>query len=57
MSSFFWVRSMVRDVVRRTMLFEFDRTRQSLRAKHGDGPETMAMPGHHHNLSRMWAEL
>jgi PKHD-type hydroxylase len=56
-SSFFWLQSMVRDVVQRTALFEFDRNLQSLRAKHGDGPETTAMLGHYHNLLRMWAEL
>lgn len=55
--SFFWTQSMVRDDARRSMLFELDRTIQSLRGRHGDGEETVALTGHYHNLVRMWAEM
>jgi PKHD-type hydroxylase len=55
-ASFLWVQSMVRDDGRRAMLFELDTTIQALRGKHGDGPETVALTGHYHNLLRMWAE-
>ena len=56
-ASFLWVQSMVRDDWKRAMLFELDTNIQALRAKHGDGPETVALTGHYHNLLRMWAEV
>ncbi|WP_075792598.1 Fe2+-dependent dioxygenase [Massilia putida] len=55
-ASFLWVQSMVRDDWKRAMLFELDTTIQALRARHGDGPELVALTGHYHNLLRMWAE-
>jgi PKHD-type hydroxylase len=54
--SFFWVQSMVRDDARRAMLFELDRTIESLRARIGDCAETVALTSHYHNLLRQWAE-
>jgi PKHD-type hydroxylase len=55
-ASFLWVQSMVRDDWKRAMLFDLDTNIQALRAKHGDGPELVALTGHYHNLLRMWAE-
>jgi PKHD-type hydroxylase len=55
-ASFLWVQSMVRDDWKRSMLYELDTHIQALRAQHGDGPETVGLTGHYHNLLRMWAE-
>ena len=55
-ASFLWVQSMVRDDWKRAMLYELDANIQSLRAKHGDGPELVGLAGHYHNLLRQWAE-
>lgn len=54
--AFFWTQSMIRDDGQRSMLFELDTTIQSLRAKYGDGDETVALTAHYHNLMRRWAE-
>jgi PKHD-type hydroxylase len=54
--SFFWTQSMVRDDMRRSMLFELDQNIQSLRARFGDGPELVGITGHYHNLLRQWSE-
>ena len=55
-ASFLWVQSMVRDDWKRAMLYELDANIQSLRSKHGDGPELVGLTGHYHNLLRQWAE-
>lgn len=55
--SFFWLQSMVRDVGRRTLLFDMDQAIQKLRARLGDCDETLALSGHYHNLLRMWSEV
>ncbi len=55
--AFFWLQSMVRDNHRRGLLFALDQSIQSLRARHGDSPETVALAGHYHNLLRMWTEV
>jgi PKHD-type hydroxylase len=54
--SFFWLQSLVRDNHQRGMLFELDQNIQTLRAKLGDTPETVALTGHYHNLLRLWSE-
>ncbi|KQQ30953.1 PKHD-type hydroxylase [Duganella sp. Leaf126] len=54
--SFFWTQSMVRDDLRRAMLFELDQNIQSLRARLGDCPELVGLTGHYHNLLRQWSE-
>ncbi|MFK3736516.1 Fe2+-dependent dioxygenase [Massilia sp. TN1-12] len=56
-ASFLWVQSMVRDDWQRSMLYELDANIQSLRGKHGDGPELVGLTGHYHNLLRQWAEV
>jgi PKHD-type hydroxylase len=55
--SFFWSQSMVRDDARRAMLYELDRTIQTLRARHGESDEALALTNHYHNLLRLWAEV
>ena len=47
---------MIRDDARRAMLFDLDRTIESLRARIGDCEETVALTAHYHNLLRQWAE-
>ena len=54
--SFFWTQSMIRDDTRRSMLYELDRTIESLRTRLGDCQETVALTAHYHNLLRQWAE-
>jgi PKHD-type hydroxylase len=56
-ASFFWVQSMVRSDWHRHLLFDLDQNIQSLRAKHGDVAETIALTSHYHNLLRLWSEV
>lgn len=55
--SFFWLQSMVRDDMQRSMLFDLDQTIQRLRARDGDKDEVVSLTSHYHNLLRMWAEV
>lgn len=55
--SFFWTQSMVKDNQQRSMLFNLDRTIQTLRQQIGDTHEVLSLTGHYHNLLRQWAEL
>ena len=48
---------MVRDDARRSLLFDMDRAISSLRARVGDGEETVMLTANYHNLLRMWTEL
>lgn len=57
LAAFFWSQSMVRDDMRRSMLYELDRTIQSLRARLGEVEDTVALTGHYHNLLRQWVEV
>ena len=61
-SSFFWIQSMVRDDLKRTLLLDLDTAIQRLAA----GPEahapevkasTVQLTGVYHNLLRQWAEM
>lgn len=54
--AFFWTQSLIRDDARRTMLYEMDQAIDSLRQRHGDCPETVALACQYHNLLRMWGE-
>lgn len=56
-ASFFWTQSMVRDDAKRTLLFDMDRAISSLRARLGDGEETVMLTANYHNLLRMWTEV
>ena len=55
-ASFFWLQSLIRDDGARSLLFDMDKSIQSLRARHGDGEEVVALTGVYHNLLRRWAE-
>jgi PKHD-type hydroxylase len=55
--AFFWTQSMVPDDRQRELLFGFDSTIQSLRRKHGESDETVALAGHYHNLLRLWTQI
>jgi PKHD-type hydroxylase len=56
-SSFFWVQSMVREEAARGMLFDLDRSVQSLRKSVGDSPEVLRLTALYHNLFRRWADV
>jgi PKHD-type hydroxylase len=57
-SSFFWIQSYVRSAEQRTLLFDMDRSIQTLAAKVGQqDPSVISLTGGYHNLLRMWAEV
>ncbi len=57
LASFFWVQSMVRDDGARALLYDLDRTIQSIAAEAGQGHRhTVELTGIYHNLVRRWAE-
>lgn len=56
-ASFFWIQSMVRDDSARAMLFDLDRSIQTLASRAGhDDPAIIALTGVYHNLLRRWAD-
>ena len=56
-ASFFWLQSMIRDNVARSLLFDLDQAIQSLTARFGAGdPACVRLTGVYHNLIRTWAE-
>lgn len=56
-ASFFWIQSMVRDDAGRAMLFDLDRSIQTLAQTQGhDDPSIIALTGVYHNLLRRWAD-
>jgi PKHD-type hydroxylase len=56
-SSFFWIQSMIRDDMQRTLLFDLDMAIQRIAAEAPDHPSAVQLTGVYHNLVRMWAEL
>jgi PKHD-type hydroxylase len=56
-ASFFWLQSMVRDDGQRTLLFDLDRSIQSVNADHPGHASVVPLTGVYHNLLRRWAEL
>jgi PKHD-type hydroxylase len=56
-ASFFWLQSMVRDDGQRTLLFDLDRSIQTLNADHPGHASVVPLTGIYHNLLRRWAEL
>ena len=55
-ASFFWIQSMVRDDGARTLLFDLDRSIQTVAADRGhDDPAVIQLTGVYHNLLRRWA--
>lgn len=55
-ASFFWTQSMVRDDVKRALLFDMDMTIQKLSQDAPDHPTVNQFMGIYHNLLRQWAE-
>jgi len=56
-ASFLWIQSMVRDDKQRAMLYDLDRTIQSLKTRFGDGEEVLSLLNMYHNLLRQWTEV
>ncbi|MGJ4890752.1 Fe2+-dependent dioxygenase [Bradyrhizobium sp. HKCCYLR20261] len=57
-ASFFWLQSMIRDPLARSMIFDLDTTIQGLSQRLGrDDPEMVRLTGLYHNLIRYWAEV
>ena len=56
LASFFWLQSLVRSDVQRTILFDLDVAIQRLNGKQGAEAEAVSLTGVYHNLLRMWSE-
>jgi PKHD-type hydroxylase len=56
LAAFFWVQSMVREPAKRQLLFELDRTINTLTRSKADAAALMRLAGIYHNLLRQWAE-
>lgn len=55
-ASFFWIQSMVRDEVHRSILFQLDEGIRSVRDANPDQPGLVTLVNVYHNLVRGWAE-
>lgn len=55
-AAFFWIQSMVRGSAERQVLFDLDRTIQSLSANGAPQTELVELAGVYHNLLRLWAD-
>jgi PKHD-type hydroxylase len=55
--SFFWLQSMIRDNVQRSLLFDLDVGIQRIAAEKPDHPGVVQLTGVYHNLLRQWAEM
>ncbi len=53
----FWVQSLIRDDVKRSQLFELDRTIQELTQDGADRESLVRLTGHYHSLLRLWSEV
>jgi PKHD-type hydroxylase len=57
-ASFFWLQSMIRDGVARSLVFDLDTAIQGLVGRLGrDDPGVVKLSGIYHNLIRHWAEI
>ncbi|MEI9849763.1 MAG: Fe2+-dependent dioxygenase [Sphingomonas sp.] len=56
-AAFFWIQSIVRDTIRRTMLHELDEAIQAATAALGEHDCLLALTAHYHNLLRQWADV
>jgi PKHD-type hydroxylase len=56
-SSFFWIQSMIRLDVDRTLLYDLDTAIQKLAAESPGNPVGVQLTGVYHNLLRRWAEM
>jgi PKHD-type hydroxylase len=55
-ASFFWIQSMVRDDVERSLLFDLDLAIQRINQERNDHPAAVQLTGVYHNLLRRWAD-
>lgn len=56
LAAFFWVQSMVRDDAKRRLLFDMDRSVQTLMQTGADSAAVLSLTSVYHNLLRRWAE-
>jgi PKHD-type hydroxylase len=56
-ASFFWTQSMVRDVTKRSLLFDLDMAIIRLNRDHPEHHSIVELTGIYHNLLRQWTEL
>jgi PKHD-type hydroxylase len=55
-ASFFWTQSLIRDVSKRSLLFDMDMAIIGLNRDHPDHPSIVQLTAVYHNLLRQWAE-
>jgi PKHD-type hydroxylase len=56
-ASFFWIQSMIRDVTKRSMLFDLDMAIVRLNRDHPEHHSIVELTAIYHNLLRQWTEL
>lgn len=56
MGAFFWIQSLVRAQVRRSMLLDLDHSIQAIATRDGADEEVVRLTGLYHNLLREWSE-
>lgn len=56
-ASFFWIQSMIRDVTKRSMLFDLDMAIIRLNRDHPEHQSVVELTSIYHNLLRQWSEL
>ncbi len=56
-ASFFWIQSMIRDVSKRSLLFDLDMAIVRLNRDHPDHHSIVELTAIYHNLLRQWTEL
>jgi len=57
LAAVFWIQSLVREDVKRQLLFELDRTIQRLTQLHTDQDCLVRLTSHYHGLLRLWSEI
>jgi len=57
LASFFWIQSMVRDDLKREVLFELDSAMQRFSREMPDSPGVVQLNGVYYNLMRMWTDV
>lgn len=55
--SFFWIQSMIREDLKRSLLFDMDVGIQRMGADSPNHPGVVQLTGVYHNLIRLWAEM
>jgi PKHD-type hydroxylase len=56
-ASFFWTQSLIRDDIRRGLLFDLDMSIRRLSTDHPEHPCVVSLTSTYHNLLRQWAEV